>query len=99
MRFVEQIKKTAKSTSTLKLSDSIDVDKDSDKESDRQDDPLILDSNVHSREKSCKRRRGNPNEEKQKLIAKCIDVLDKTSPSPVNSRPVCNVRFGTVEGL
>ena len=83
MRFVEQIKKTAKSTSTLKLSDSIDVDKDSDKESDRQDDPLILDSNVPSREKSCKRRRGNPNEEKQKLIAKCIDVLDKTSPSPM----------------
>ena len=75
MRFVEQVKKTAQSTSTLKLSESSLSAEVSDTEIDLQDD--YLNSSEPLVEKSSKRKRPNPNEQKNKLIAKCIDVLDR----------------------
>ena len=72
MRFVDQVRKTAKSTSTLKLSDTSTFDEESDKEDDKMDD-----SNTPNLPKQIKKKRVNINEEKQKLIAKCIDLLEK----------------------
>ena len=75
MHFVEQVKKTAQSTSTLKLSESSFSAEVSDTEIDLQDDSL--NSSEPLVEKSSKRKRPNPSEQKSKLIAKCIDVLDR----------------------
>ena len=41
------------------------------------DDSMVSDSNTPNLPKHIKKKRLNINEEKQKLIAKCIDVLDK----------------------
>ena len=76
MRFVEQVKKAAQSTSTLKLSESSLSAEVSDTEIDLQDDSL--NSSEPLVEKSSKRKRPNPNKQKNKLIAKCIDVLDRS---------------------
>ena len=78
MRFVKQVKKTARSTWTLKLSDSQSVIEGESKQKDEaQNDSLNSDSNRSLVEKSAKRKRANPTEQKQKLMAKCIDVLDR----------------------
>ena len=77
MRFVDRVRKTAKSTSTLKLTDTSTVDEESDKEDDKMDDSMVSDSNTPSLPKQIKKKRVNINEEKQKLIEKYIDVLDK----------------------
>ena len=78
MCFVEQVKKTARSTSTLKLSDPQSVIKgESEQEDEVQNDSLNSDSNRSLVEKRAKRKRVNPTEQKQKLIAKCINVLDR----------------------
>ena len=78
MLFVEQIKKTARSISTLKLSDPQSVIKgESEQEDDAQNDSLNYDSNRFLVEKSAKGKRGNPTEQKQKLMERCIDVLDR----------------------
>ena len=77
MRFVDQVRKTAKSTPTLKLTGTSTVDEKSDKEDDKMDDSMVSDSNTPNLPKKIKKKRVNINEEKQKLIAKCIDVLDK----------------------
>ena len=74
-RFVEQVKKTAQSASTLKLSESSLSAEVCDTEIDLQDDSL--NSNEPLVEKSSKRKQPNPNEQKNKLTAKCIDVLDR----------------------
>ena len=76
MHFVEQVKKTAQTTSTLKLSESSLSAEVSDTEIDVQDDSL--NSSEPLVEKSSKQKRPNPNEQKNKLIAKCIDVLDRS---------------------
>ena len=76
IRFVDQVRKTAKSTSTLKLTDTSTVDEESDKEDVKIDDSMVSDSNTPNLPKQIKKKRANINEEKQKLIAKCIDVLD-----------------------
>ena len=73
MRFVEQVKKTAQSTSTLTLSELSLSAEVSDTEIDLQDDSL--NSGEPLVEKFSKRKRPNPNEPKNKLIAKCIGVL------------------------
>ena len=73
MRFVEQVKKTAQSTSTLKLSELSLSAEVSDTEIDLQNDSF--NSSEPLVEKSSKRKRPNSNE--GKLIAKCIDVLDR----------------------
>ena len=62
MRFVEQVKKTAKSTSTLRLSESSLSAEVSDTEIDLQDDSL--NSSEPLVEKSSKRKRPNPNEKR-----------------------------------
>ena len=87
MRFVEQVKKTAQSTSTLKLSESSFSAEVSDTEIDLQDDSL--NSSEPLVEKSSKRKQPNPNEQKNKLIAKCIDVLDgpKAQTLPTKETP------------
>ena len=77
MRFVDQVRKTATSTPTLKLTGTSTVDEESDKEDDKMDDSMVSDSNTSNLPKKIKKKRVNINEEKQKLIAKCIDVLDK----------------------
>ena len=77
MRFVDKVKKTAKSTSTLKLTGTSTVDEESDKEDDKMDDSMVSDSNTLNLPKQIKKKRVNINEEKQKLIAKCTDVLEK----------------------
>ena len=78
MRFIEQVKKTARSTSTLKLSDPESViERESEQEDEAQKDSLNSDSNRSLVEKSTKRKRVNPTEQKQKLMAKCIDVFDR----------------------
>ena len=86
MRFVEQIKKTAKSTSTLKLSSGNDADNDLNINSDPEES---LDTTEFVKEKSSKRKRITQSDEKQKLIAKCINVLDKpaTQPQPTVTDP------------
>ena len=78
MCFVEQVKKTARSTSTLKLLDQQSVIKgESEQENEAQNDSLNPDSNRSLVEKSIKRKRVNPTKQKQKLMAKCTDVLDR----------------------
>ena len=77
MMFVDQVRKTAKSTSTLKLTDTSTVDEESDKEDDKMDDSMVSDSNTPNLPKQIKKKHVNINEEKQKLIAKCTDVLNK----------------------
>ena len=78
MRFVEQVKKTARSTSFLKLSDPQSViEGESEHEDEMQNDSLNSDFNRSLVEKSAKRERVNPTEQKQKLMAKCNDVLDR----------------------
>ena len=58
MRFVEQVKKTARSTPTLKLSDPQSVmEGESEQEDEAQNDSLNSDSNRSLVEKSAKRRR------------------------------------------
>ena len=95
MRFVEQVKKTDRSTSTLKLSDLQSViEGESELEDEAQNDLLNSDSNRSLVEKSAKRKRVNPTEQKQKLMAKCIDVLDKPKEA---GDPFCVVRLRTVE--
>ena len=76
MRFVEQVKKTAQSTLTLKLSESSLSAEVSDIKIDLQDDSL--NSSEPLVEKSSKRKGPNPNEQKNKLMVKCIDVLDRS---------------------
>ena len=87
MRFVEQVKKTAQSTATLKLSESSLSAEVSDTDIDLQDDSL--NSSEPLVEKFSKRKRPNPKEQKNKLIAKCIDVLDrpKTQTLPTKETP------------
>ena len=73
MRFVKQVKKAARSTSTLKLSDLQSViEGESEQEDEAQNDSWNSDSNI-----SAKRKLVSPTEQKQKLMAKCIDVLDR----------------------
>ena len=63
MRFVEQVKKTARSTSTLKLSDLQSViEGESELEDEAQNDLLNSDSNRSLVEKSAKRKCVNPTE-------------------------------------
>ena len=50
---------------------------ESKQEDEAQNDSLNSDSNRSLVEKSAKRKRVNPTEQKQKLMAKCIDVLDR----------------------
>ena len=98
MRFVEQVKKTAQSTSTLKLSESSLSAEVSDTETDLQDDSL--NSSEPLAEKSSKRKRPNPNEQKNKLIAKCTDVLDRSKSHTLPTQhtlPICFVYFGAAE--
>ena len=87
MRFVEQVKKTAQSTSTLKLSESSLSAEVSDTEIDQQDDSLNSSEPLVG--KSSKRKRPNPNEQKNKLVAKCIDVLvrSKAQTLPTKETP------------
>ena len=78
MRFVKQVKKTSRSTSTLKLSDPQSVIQgDSQQIEDLENDSLNSDSNRFLVAKSAKRQRVNPTEKKQKLMEKCIDVLGR----------------------
>ena len=78
IRFAEQVKKTARSTSTLRLSDPQSViEGESEQEDEAQNDTLNSDSNRFLVEKSVKHKRVNPTEQKQKFMAKCTDVLDK----------------------
>ena len=78
MCFVEQVKKTARSTSTLKFLDQQSViEGESEQENEEQNDSLNSDSNRSLVEKSTKRKRVNPTKQKQKLMAKCTDVLDR----------------------
>ena len=78
MGFVEQVKKTARSTSTLKISDPQSViERESEQEDEAQNDSLNLASNRSLVNKSAKRKLANPTEQKRKLMAKCIDVLDR----------------------
>ena len=98
MRFVEQVKKTAQSTSTLKLSESSLSAEVSDTETDLQDDSL--NSSEPLVEKSSKRKRPNPNEQKNKLIAKCTDVLDRSKSQTLPTQhtlPICFAYFGAAE--
>ena len=78
MRFVEQVKKAARSTSTLKLTDPQSViEGEREQEDEAQNDSLNSDSNRSLIEKSAKRKRVSSTEQKQKLMAKCIDILDR----------------------
>ena len=78
MRFVEPVKNTARNTSTLKFSNpQLVIEGESEQEDEAQNDSLNSDSNKSLVEKSAKRKRVNPTEQKQKLMAKCIDVLDR----------------------
>ena len=78
MGFVEQVKKTARSTSTLKISDPQSViERESEQKDETQNDSLNLTCNRSLVDKSAKRKLVNPTEQKQKLMAKCIDVLDR----------------------
>ena len=78
MHFIKQVKKTARSTSTLKLSDPQSViGGESKPENEGQNNLLNSDSNRTLVEKSAKRKCVNPTEQKQKLMAKYIDVLDR----------------------
>ena len=78
MRFVEQVEKRARNTSTLKLSDPQSVIQgENEQEDEPQNDLLNSDSNRSLVEKSAKRKRVYPTEQNQTLMAKCIDVLDR----------------------
>ena len=78
MRSVEPVKNTARNTSTLKFSNSqLVIEGESEQEDEAQNDSLNSDSNESLVEKSAKRKRVNPTEQKQKLMAKCNDVLDR----------------------
>ena len=78
MRFVEQVEKRARNTSTLKLSDPQSVIQgENEQENEPQNDLLNSDSNRSLVEKSAKRKRVYPTEQNQTLMAKCIDVLDR----------------------
>ena len=78
MRFVEPVKNTARNTSTLKFSNpQLVIEGESEQEDEAHYDSLNSDSNKSLVEKSAKRKRVNPTEQKQKLMAKCIDVLDR----------------------
>ena len=73
MHFVEQVKKTARNTSTLKLSDPQSViEGENIQEDEAQNDSLNSYSNRSRAEKSAKHKHVNPTEQKQKLMAKCI---------------------------
>lgn len=74
MKFVEQVRRTAKSTSTLNLSTGTST---FDEESDKEEESMVSVTSTPDLPKQIKKKRVNTNEEKQKLIAKCIDVLDK----------------------
>lgn len=74
MRFVEQVKKTAKSTSTLKISTQ-ELDDDKEVESEQEDE--TPDKKSVKETIPTKRKRAYQAEQKQKLIEKCIDVLDR----------------------
>ena len=77
MRFVEQVKKTAKSTSTLQISSEATLE-DEEHEEREQNDEIPVNSTFKETPASNKRKRtANVTEQKQKLIAKCIDVLDR----------------------
>ena len=75
MRFVEQVKKAARSTSTLKLSDPQSViEGENMQEDEAQNDSLNSYSNRSGTEKSTKHKHVNPTEQNQKLMAKCIMI-------------------------
>ena len=76
MRFVEQVKKTAKSTSTLKISTQ-ELDDDKEEESEQEDETPNKKSVKETTHTSTKRKRAYQTEQKQKLIEKCIDVLER----------------------
>ena len=78
MRFVKRVKKTVRSTSILKFSDpQLVIKGESEQEDEAQNDSLNSDCNRSLVKKNAKRKRVNPTEQKQKLMAKCIDVLDR----------------------
>ena len=78
MRFVKRVKKTARSTSILKFSDpQLVIKGESEREDEAQNDSLNSDCNRSLVKKNAKRKCVNPTEQKQKLMAKCIDVLDR----------------------
>ena len=73
MRFVEQVKKTARSTSTLKLTDPKSViEGEREQEDEAQNDSLNSDSNRSLIEKSAKRKRVSSTEQKQKLMQNAL---------------------------
>ena len=74
IRFVEQVKKTAKSTSTLKISTQ-ELDDDKEVESEEEDETPDKKSVKETIPTKCKR--AYQAEQKQKLIEKYIDVLDR----------------------
>ena len=78
MRFVEQVKKAARSTSTLKLTDPQSViEGEREQEDEAQNDSLNSNSNRSLIEESAKHNRVNSTEKKQKLMAKWIDILER----------------------
>ena len=78
MRFVEQVKKAARSTSTLKLTDPQSViEGEREQEDEAQNDSLNSNSNRSLIEESAKHKRVNSTEKKQKLMAKWIDILER----------------------
>ena len=96
MHFVEQVKKTARSTTTLKLSDPQSViEGESKQEDEAQNDLLNSDSDRSLVEKRARHKRENPTDQKQKLMAKCIDVLDRPKAAGHN----CDVRLRTAEKI
>ena len=76
--FVEQVKKTARIISTLIFqTHNQSSKKRASRMMTRKNDSLNYDSNRSLVEKSAKRKRANPTEQKKKLMEKCIDVLDR----------------------
>lgn len=93
MRSIEQIKKTAISTSTIKT-----TNKNGEAEVNVNED---VNSQQHlgtpiAKGKQIKRKRKQPCDEKQKLITKCIDILDKPS---VTTQPLLNDPFAAYVSL
>ena len=80
----ESSTKTAQSTSTLKLSESSLSAEVSDTEIDLQDDSL--NSSEPLVEKPSRRKRPNPNEQKNKLIVKCINVLYRPKAQALHTK-------------
>lgn len=78
MRFIEHVKKTAKSTSTIKITSAFETIEDEEDESEKEEETPVKQSAKETPVNNNKRKRTpNSAEQKQKLISKCIDVLDR----------------------